>query len=75
MQALSNDAFLGPSGARVMFSIELTSGRGRLISAMSMVACEDEVLLPPNSRFVVVSVMGPSVDGRFDVHLRELSTI
>ena len=75
MKVLSNSAFLGYAGPRTMFTIELTQGRARLVSALSMIAGEDEVLLPPNSRFTVVSVLGPSADGRLDVHLREIKPL
>ena len=49
--------------------------RARAISSLSMVSGEDEVLLPPNSRFEVVSVLGPSADGCVTVQLREIPPI
>ncbi len=63
---------LGQQDPRTFFIIELTSNRARAISSVSMVDTEAEILLPPNSRFEVVSVLGPSPDGRLDVQLREL---
>ena len=77
MKVLSSPAFLDYAGPRIMFTIELTQDRARLVSALSMIAGEDEdeVLLPPNSRFTVVSVLGPSADGRLDVHLREIQPL
>ncbi len=47
--------------------IELTTLRARSISDISMMTKEEEILLPLNSRFEVVSVLGPSADGRLDV--------
>jgi hypothetical protein len=47
------DAVIGFS--RVLFMIELTTGRGRNISRYSMIPDEKEVLLPPNTSFKVVS--------------------
>lgn len=57
------------------FIIELSSGRARNISSLSVMRLENEVLLPPNSRFNVDSVMGPSSDGLLTVQLRELQPI
>ena len=70
MKVLSSPAFLDYAGPRIMFTIELTQGRARLVSALSMIAGEDA-----NSRFTVVSVLGPSTDGRLDVHLREIKPL
>jgi len=63
--------FLGPSGDRTFFMITHTSKRARDISRISLVPGEDEVILPPNSRFDVVSVL-VSTDGRVDVYLKEI---
>ena len=65
------DAFLGPVGPRNMFHIELTTGRGRLIQKYSQIKREQEVLLPPGSRFIVLGVASLGND-LFMVHLREL---
>ena len=40
-----------------MFTIEIISGRGRIIPALPMIDGEEEVLLPPNNRFKVVRVL------------------
>ena len=49
--------FLGEMGPRVLFMIELTCGRARDISHYSAHPEEKEVILPPNSRFVVTGVL------------------
>ena len=66
--------FLGPSGDRTFFMITHTSKRARDISRISLVPGEDEIILPPNSRFDVVSVL-VSADGRVDVHLKEITPL
>ncbi len=66
---------LGQCDPRTFFIIELTTNRARAISALSMVPTEAEIILPPNARFEVISVLGPSADGRLDVQLRELLPI
>ena len=48
------NGLLGASGSFTMFHVDLTSGRGRLIRDHSVLRLEEEVLLPPNSRFRVV---------------------
>jgi hypothetical protein len=52
-----SEQFCGSKGVRTLFSIELTTGRARLISQYSLVPSEAEVLLPPNSRFKVKGVV------------------
>jgi surface protein len=47
--------FTGQVGIRTLFTIELTSSRGRDVCAYSAVQREKEVLLPPNSKFKVTS--------------------
>ena len=49
--------FLGDVGARVLFIIELRCGRARDISRYSAHPEEKEVVLPPNSRFIVTGVL------------------
>mmetsp|Transcript_111935 Transcript_111935/g.215532 ORF Transcript_111935/g.215532 Transcript_111935/m.215532 type:complete len:396 (-) Transcript_111935:234-1421(-) len=56
LQTLMNDMFLGDSGERTMFTIELTQRQARDISAYSPLD-EGEVLLPPASRFRVMSTL------------------
>eukprot|EP01041_Mallomonas_annulata_P012185 gene12185-biopygen5950 len=72
LDVLSQDMFLGTNGSRTMFHIELTTGRARMISDLSMVEGENEVLLPPNSRFEVESILGPTADGQLTVQLKEI---
>ena len=47
------NTFLGQTGVRTLFMIELTTDRAREIHIYSDYPDEKEVLLPPNSRFVV----------------------
>ena len=75
MSTLDSALFMGQSGPRVSFNITLTTNRARYVSGLSMHAHEHEVLLPPNTRFIVESVSRPSQDGRLDVQLREIPTI
>ena len=72
VSALSNDLFLGMTGVRTIFNIELTTGRVRDISMLSMIPGECEALLPPNTKFQVVGVLGPSADGLLTVQLEEV---
>ena len=66
------NTFLGQTGVRTLFTIELTTDRAREIHLYSDYPDEKEVLLPPNSRFVVVSVYAPG-GGLVNVHLREVA--
>eukprot|EP01041_Mallomonas_annulata_P000603 gene603-biopygen289 len=75
LDVLSQDLFLGTTGQRTMFNIELTTGRARMISELSMLSGENEVLLPPSSRFEVNSVLKPTTDGLLIFHLREIVPI
>lgn len=54
--------FLGPSGPRVMFNIELTEKVARDIKAFSVFPKENEVFLPPNISFKVVSAFNAGHD-------------
>ena len=54
---LSNPMFCGTVGKRTIFQITLTQGQAREITRYSLVAAEDEVLLPPGCRFKVESVL------------------
>ena len=47
--------FLGQSGARTLLTIELTEPVGRNVLDFSLYPTENEVLLPPNTSFEVVS--------------------
>jgi hypothetical protein len=47
----------GQVGKRTIFTIFLTQGQARDITRYSLVSSEGEVLLPPGSRFRVISVM------------------
>ena len=61
--------FLGKSGPRVMFLIELTGPPiARDVKAFSLYPKENEVLLPPNVSFKVVS----SFNSGNDFHIVQL---
>jgi TPR repeat protein len=66
-----SEQFLGKTGTRTLFSIELTTGRARSITKFSLVPSEAEVLLPPNSRFVVLGQLDAG-NGLTIITLREL---
>jgi surface protein len=53
------NVFTGQVGVRTLFTIELTSSRGRDVCAYSAVQRENEVLLPPNTKFRVTSMFDP----------------
>jgi len=69
LHTLCQDMFLGDRGERTIFTIELTQRQARDISAYSPLD-EGEVLLPPASRFRVISMLA-QVDLTI-VHLLEL---
>jgi hypothetical protein len=55
LDVLSNTTFLGTSGARTLFTIELGANtQARRISDFSSFSAEAEVILPPNTRFKVM---------------------
>jgi hypothetical protein len=66
-----SDQFCGSKGTRTLFSIELTTGRARVIAKFSLVPSEAEVLLPPNSRFKVLGQLDAG-NGLVIVQLKEL---
>jgi hypothetical protein len=66
-----SEQFCGSSGVRTLFTIELTSGRARLITQYSLVPSEAEVLLPPNSRFKVKGMFDAG-NGLIQIQLEEL---
>jgi hypothetical protein len=57
MQVLENPMFLGQTGERTVFVIELTQNQARDITQYSLVGSEDEVVLPPGCRFTVLGVL------------------
>ncbi len=63
--------FCGSSGVRTLFTIELTTGRARMITMYSLVPSEAEVLLPPNSRFKVKGTLDAG-NGLMQIQLEEL---
>ena len=72
LQTLTNPMFLGTSGVRTVFMIEIVHGVDlQRYSAFQGVASEAEVLLYPGTKLKVVSSM--EMGGRlFQVHLREV---
>jgi hypothetical protein len=66
-----SEQFLGSSGTRTLFSIELTTGRARVITKFSLAPSEAEVLLPPNSRFSVLGQLDAG-NGLIIITLKEL---
>ena len=57
IDVLNNPLFCGETGLRTMFAIKLTQHQARDITRYSLVAAEDEVLLPPGCRFKVTAVL------------------
>ena len=54
LEALENREFVGVSGERTEFHITLTTNRARSIGHLSVMPEEDEILLPPNTRLLVM---------------------
>jgi hypothetical protein len=74
LDILENEVFMGTTGPRTLFSLELTTNRGRVIAEASFHSNEEEVLLPPNSRFIIESSFC-SADGLTILHLKELEPL
>ncbi len=66
-----SEQFCGTSGVRTLFTIELTTGRARLVTLYSLVPSEAEVLLPPNCRFKVKGMFNAGND-LIHIQLEEL---
>jgi hypothetical protein len=66
-----SDQFCGNFGVRTLFTIELTTGRARVIDKYSLEPSEAEVLLPPNSRFRVKGFLKAG-NGLTQIQLEEL---
>ena len=72
LQTLTNPQFLGTSGVRTVFMIEIVHGVDlQRYSAFQGVASEAEVLLYPGTKLKVVDAMEMG-GGLFQVHLREV---
>jgi hypothetical protein len=72
LHTLTNPMFLGTSGVRTVFMIEIVHGVDvQRYSAFQGVASEAEVLLYPGTKFKVVDAMEMG-GGLFQVHLREV---
>ena len=71
---MNNELFLGTSGVRTVFLIEVLSGVDIVrYSIFDGGATEAEVLLFPGTKLTVVDTMEMG-GGLFQVHLRELPT-
>jgi hypothetical protein len=66
---LQSPNFLGATGARTLFSIEVSNGR--LINEFSEFPTEDEILLLPGTRVRVVSVLNQPT-GLDIIHLKQI---
>ena len=66
--------FLGQEGERTLLSIELTTGRGRIIDQYSYFPQEREVLLPANTRIQVVAIFNAG-GGLTQVQLKEVKPL
>ncbi|UJR34731.1 hypothetical protein I4U23_027508 [Adineta vaga] len=72
IQVLESSTYLGRAGARTLFSIE--SSNGKSIRAHSYFFGEEEILLPPGTKFKVIGKM-ISKDNFCIIHLREISSL
>mmetsp|Transcript_115900 Transcript_115900/g.213015 ORF Transcript_115900/g.213015 Transcript_115900/m.213015 type:complete len:383 (-) Transcript_115900:148-1296(-) len=72
IEVLNQPMFLGNTGKRIIFQIELTQGQARDISKYSPLP-EGEVLLPPGCKFKVVSALDQPT-GLTIIQLRELKS-
>jgi hypothetical protein len=70
--------FLGPSHGdsrpRTVFCIELTTGRARDITKISLIPTERMILLPPNCRFEVIGLLDAGNNTTF-IQLKELPSL
>jgi hypothetical protein len=68
MTVLENNMYLGNTGARTLFSVEIINGR--TIRAHSHFVTEDEILLLPGTYMEVQSQLSPAPDLHI-IHLRQ----
>ncbi|CAF1544885.1 unnamed protein product [Adineta ricciae] len=71
IEVLGSPAYLGQTGTRTLFSIE--SSCGKSIHAHSYFSGEKEILLPPGTKFKVISKMNLS-NNFCIIHLQEISS-
>ncbi len=69
LSVLETDVYLGKTGTRTLFSIEALNGR--TIRNHSRFRTEDEILLLPGTRLVVLSRLNPAPDLHI-IHLRQI---
>ncbi|CAF1286753.1 unnamed protein product [Rotaria sp. Silwood1] len=69
LTVLENNMYLGTSGDRTLFSVEVINGRS--INAHSHFVTEDEVLLLPGTHMVVQSQVSPAPE-LYIIHLKQL---
>jgi len=66
--------FIGPEGERIMYDIELTEPIARDVRAFSLFPSENELLLPPNFSFEIVSTF-PAGHGLTLVQCKQTKTL
>jgi hypothetical protein len=69
MTVLENNMYLGYTGERTLFSVEVINGR--TIRAHSHFVTEDEILLLPGTHMVVQSQLNPAPDLHI-IHLKQI---
>jgi hypothetical protein len=68
LSVLENNMYLGDTGSRTLFSVEVINGR--TIRAHSHFVTEDELLLVPGTYMVVQSLFSPATD-MYIIHLKQ----
>jgi hypothetical protein len=72
LTVLENNMYLGNSGSRTLFSVEVINGR--TIRAHSHFVTEDEILLLPGTHMVVQSQFSPASDLNI-IHLKQMKPV
>ncbi len=69
LTVLENNMYLGNTGERTLFSVEVINGR--TVRAHSHFVTEDEILLLPGTHMVVQSQLSPA-SGLYIIHLKQI---
>ncbi|CAF5167909.1 unnamed protein product, partial [Rotaria sp. Silwood1] len=69
LTVLENNMYLGTTGGRTLFSVEVINGR--TIRAHSHFVTEDEILLLPGTHMIVQSQFSPATD-LYIIHLKQV---
>ncbi|CAF3320031.1 unnamed protein product [Rotaria sp. Silwood2] len=69
LTVLENNMYLGTTGARTLFSVEVINGR--TVRAHSHFVTEDEILLLPGTHMIVQSQFSPAADLHI-IHLKQV---